>query len=94
MESESEPSILEVQKLNFNSRTEDVHEGKKPFKCNPYTKSVNTTSTLNVLTINVRGIECNGRIEQVRSLLVKYQISIAVLSESHFHPPILSSLSL
>ena len=36
MESESEPSILEVQKLNFNldSRTKDVHEGKKPFKCN------------------------------------------------------------
>ena len=40
------------------------------------------TSKLNVLTINVCGIECNGRIEQIRLLLVKYEVSIAILSET------------
>ena len=39
-------------------------------------------SNLNVLALNVRGIMCHGRSEQVRLLLIKHKISIAVLSET------------
>ena len=37
---------------------------------------------LNILTINVRGIESNGRLEQIRLLLIKNNAKIAVLSET------------
>ena len=75
-----------------------VHEGRKPFKCELCEKDFlsfceleshfttahakSLTQDLNVLTINVCGIECNGRLEQVRLLLIKYKISIAVLTET------------
>ena len=39
-------------------------------------------SDLNVLTINVRGVECNGRLEQVRLLLLKNQVSVAIITEA------------
>ena len=38
-------------------------------------------SNLNALAINVRGIMCHGRSEQVRLLMIKHKILIAILSE-------------
>ena len=35
---------------------------------------------LNIVTLNVCGLKSSGRIDQVRHLLLKYQISIAVLT--------------
>ena len=35
-----------------------------------------------ILAVNVRGIECNGRLEQIRVLLTKHHASVAVLSET------------
>ena len=43
-----------------------VYEGKKPFNC--------SQARLKALTANIRGIECYGRLEQVRILLVKHQV--------------------
>ena len=37
---------------------------------------------LNIVTLNVCGLKSSGRIDQVRNLLLKYQISIAVLTET------------
>ena len=39
-------------------------------------------SKLRILAVNVRGIECNGRLEQIRILLTKHLASVAVLSET------------
>ena len=60
-----------------------VHGEKNPeIQKSVYQSTEHLSRDLNILTINVRGIECNGRIEQVRLLLVKCQISLAVLSET------------
>ena len=37
---------------------------------------------LNVIAINVCGIECSGRLEEIRLLLVKYGVDVAILSET------------
>ena len=37
---------------------------------------------LKVLAVNVRGIECYGRLDQIRILLVKHMVSVAVLTET------------
>jgi hypothetical protein len=39
-------------------------------------------SNLNVLALNVRGIMCHGRSEQVRLLMIKHKVSVAILSET------------
>jgi hypothetical protein len=39
-------------------------------------------SDLNVLALNVRGIMCHGRSEQVRLLMIKHKVSVAILSET------------
>ena len=36
---------------------------------------------MKILALNVRGIECNGRTDQIQILLKKYQVSVAILSE-------------
>ena len=41
----------------------------------------NFTYTLKVLAVNVQGIECFGRSEQIQNLLVKHTVSVAVLTE-------------
>ena len=37
---------------------------------------------MKVITINVCGIECTGRLEEIRILLVKYDVDVAILSET------------
>ena len=39
-------------------------------------------SVLKVLTVNVRGVECVGRLDQIQILLVKNLVSVAVLTET------------
>ena len=39
-------------------------------------------SVLKVLTVNIRGIECYGRLDQVQLLLVKHLVSVAALTET------------
>ena len=74
--SESEPGILEVlQLINREDHIATCHEGKKPFKCN-------TEYIFKVLALNACGITCSGRLEQIRDILIKYDVSIAVLSET------------
>ena len=41
-----------------------------------------SNSNLKVLTVNVRGIESNGKLEQIRLLLTKHEASIAVITET------------
>ena len=41
-----------------------------------------TESSLRILAVNIRGIECYGRLEQIRILLIKHQASVAVLTET------------
>ena len=50
-----------------------VHES---LNCGPCDKN------FNVIAINVCGIECNGRLEEIRLLLVKYSVDVAILSET------------
>ena len=42
----------------------------------------NLKSVLKVLTVNVRGVECVGRLDQIQQLLVKNLVSVAVLTET------------
>ena len=53
-----------VKKGNLSQHITLVHEGKK-------------REPLNIVTLNVCGLKSYGRIDQVRSLLLKYKISVA-----------------
>ena len=39
-------------------------------------------AVLNVLAVNICGIECYGRLDQIQILLVKHLVSVAVLTET------------
>ena len=39
-------------------------------------------SNLNILALNIRGIECHGKLEQTKDLLNKYHASVGILSET------------
>ena len=45
-------------------------------------KLKNSLQALNILAANIRGIECYGRLNQIQILLVKYNVSVAVLTET------------
>ena len=49
----------------------------------PHPKSpVSKCTSLKILTLNVCGLKSYGRIDQVRNLLIKYKIDVAVLTET------------
>ena len=49
----------------------------------PHPKSpVSKYTSLKILTLNVCGLKSYGRIDQVRNLLIKYKIDVAVLTET------------
>ena len=43
---------------------------------------VSDVNTLKVLALNIRGIECAGRLDQIQTLLIKHSIAVAVLTET------------
>ena len=55
--------------------------------------SVTRRESLNVLTLNVCGLKSYGRIDQVHHLLLKYQVSVAVLTETEVSHDIAKSFS-
>ena len=81
---EKKPYRCKVCDENFTkncelmSRVSAIHEGKKPFNCDKVTK----LGCLNILTLNVCGLNSYGLIDQVKNLLSKYKISVAVLTET------------
>ena len=81
----------------LKSHVDSVHEGKRTFQCDKCTigfgNKVDLKShmdsvydgkknLLNVLAVNVQGIECYGRLDQVQILLVNNLVSVAVLTET------------
>ena len=51
--------------------------------CQSDVSNVNSCeSNLKVLTVNIQGLECFGRLEQIRTLLVKHSVSVAVVTET------------
>ena len=50
--------------------------------CSTDVPNIKSPQALNVLTANIRGIECYGRLDQIRILLVKHNVSVAVLTET------------
>ena len=59
---------------DLNKHMNAIHKGKK------HIDSVHRK--LKVLAVNIRGIECSGRMDQIQILLEKYQISVAALTET------------
>ena len=66
---------------NDPKRTKKVDSSSSESVSNPNTKNLKDCN-LNILTLNVRGIQCNGRLDQVELLLKKYQASLAILTET------------
>ena len=58
---------------DLHGHTAAVYEGKKPFKCH-------IENDLRVLAINICGIECYERLDQIGILLLKHLVSVAVLT--------------
>ena len=51
--------------------------------CKTNVFNVNTLkNVLRILAVNIRGIECVGRLDQIQTLLIKHQVSVAVLTET------------
>ena len=72
---------------DLNNHNSSVHEGKNYgnnfAKSNDHKISVHERKQpFNVVAINVFGIECNGLLEEIRLLLNKYKVDIAILSET------------
>ena len=83
---------------SLNNHIKSVHQRRKHFKCNicesnfeceislnNHISSVHEVKNqpyLNIITLNVCGSKSHGRIDQVKNLLLKYKVSIAVLTET------------
>ena len=89
---------------DLSNHISSVHEESKSVDCDTCDKNFSKkcelknhvhsihgrTTKLNVIAVNVCGNECNSRLEEIRLLLVKYNVDIAILSEtetSHAYAP-------
>ena len=60
----------------------DFKDAQNVFDIHNVYKPKETKNILKILSVNVRGIECSGRLDQIRDLLVKHLVSVAVITET------------
>ena len=84
-DSASSPGNDSNDALHVNSDPLNNDSASHEFNCDPggknFSKSSKNIDSLNVIAVNVCGIECSGRLEEIRLLLVKYKVDIAIISE-------------
>ena len=74
-----------MESVKHECRDETIANVLKPKDTKPASADINVqndTNLLKVLSVNIRGIECSGRLDQIRHLLVKHSVSGAVLTET------------